>query len=1279
MKSLWTLIIYVYLLFIAEATYAQMQYPLTDHISSYYITSFAEDAQGYIWIGTNHGLNRYSGSNYAIHYSQKDSTSLNNDNISTLLLDSDNNLWISTECGLCVWKNGSFRHPQNSGFNIITRVLELDKKYVIISDRQGIAKIDKATFQEEARFSKPGMSLIRPIVISNTNQIWVTNATKDATMIYILSDNLKMLQTLSYKEGIYIENITKDNEGYIWVTTNKGLFCYNAESLQQITLAPQLQQFCQQGKIHFLVPYKTESLLIGIANKGMFCYNKQTQVISSLNNQEKLKEQSYICFVDSHHNIWLSDKNTGILFYPDKILHETILSVQDYLSDPFIKNLSIDQENYLWIRTSQDIACYDILNDQTIFHTSMNKPYGHLFIDSKNNLWTISNYTQLKQYSISKGKPTLKRSIPFQGNIFSVCEDKNGRIWVTLTDKFAIIDSTGNITYKHAPDGIYFSSLYTVFPSKKMFLYTISNGIYEFGDDQQFIPIDIPLSSPNCIHIDQHNAYWIGTYNTGLVHYDPKTRNIQQYDNSSGLIDNNMKSIIEDQEGNIWFSTSTHITKYDIQTNSFSYVYDNHFSNGKLYAINCATTAPDGTLYFGGSGGITKIHPHKQDKEIEDIPLNFDVVLVNGKVYPDVKDNITLNYKENMLTFWYSGLNFDSGTSLNYAYQLEGFDKEWIDAGNNKRVAYSNLPSGKYTFRIKVRKLNGEWSKDELKLNIQIKPAPWASPLAIAFYWFTAISILCLTIWLIIRWRVQKERLYLSERQKELSQEHIDFVTNISHEFRTPLALIYAPLKQLIHNNNSDEADHKLLSIIQRNTDRLMQLAEQILNTGKSEKEEKQLQVLYCDLSTFLRITADNFRFIAHEKNIVIETHGTDIPIHGYCDIEKVEKIVCNLINNAIKYTPEQGKIDITLQINEKEVQIEVKDTGIGIPVEKQAQIFKRFERLDINKEKPEIRGSGIGLHYAQYLAHLHKGNISYATNTPCGSCFMVNLPFGKEAYTAGERAPEGSYPLFLNSVMNETTTDNTPKANTLLIVEDNPDVRNYLQGLLSPNYNIMVAQDGEEALERLSLSIPDLIISDVVMPRKNGYELCTAIKANADYGHLPIILLTAKSDISSNIKGLDCGADSYVNKPFDPFHLKAVIENLITNRRRLQQIVLNLTSSNIEDEKSQEALIDKHDRSFLENLHKQIDQHLSDEEFNINTMAKEMGVSYSSLYAKIKTLTGQTPQTFFITYRMNIAMELLKTKQYTISEVCYKVGASSLANFSRSFKRQFGVPPSAI
>ena len=1255
------------------------QFPLVDRISSNFITSFAEDPQGYIWIGTNHGLNRFNGSNYAVFYSQKDSTALNSDYVSNLMLDPEKRLWMSNECGLCVWENGRFRHLQSVGFNPIGRVLNLDKHSLIITDRKGIARVNKKTLEEEVYYPKQGMSVISAIAVSSEGEIWTANTQSyaQANEIYILDKDLKLLQTLNCPKSTNIQNIVEDTQKRMWIITDKQPVCFDVSTKQEIELPHSIAQLTNQKKIHFILPYRKNGLLIGIGNTGLFYYNEQEQILEHLHCQQKLREKNYVCFIDSDDGIWLSDQKNDFSYYPIQLAYNHLSSITETFKDSSVKNLAFDQEGYLWMRTSKDLASYDTKSGKIIFHCPAENAFGFIFVDSQNDLWVINNYFEVQRYAVKQGIPHLKRSYLFPGNVFSIGEDKAGRIWVTLADRFAILSPNGSFVYKYAPEGVSFSHLKSQQSTRDMFLFTLANGIYKFGDDQQFTPIDsLHLSNPNSIIVDRHANYWIGTYNAGLIHYNPSSREISRLNTSTGLTENNIKSILEDRKGNIWFSTSTHITKYDVQNNTCSSIYDKRFSKGRIYAMNCAATAPDGTLYFGGSGGITVVYPDKPIEEVTDIPMNFDVILVNGQVHTDAGNSLSLNHHENMITFWYSGLNFEYGTSLNYAYMLEGFDKDWIDAGTNKRVAYSNLPAGDYTFRVKVRKLNGEWSKNELKMDVHIQPAPWATPWAIALYWLLSVGAAGALIALLVRWKVQEERLALAERQKEMNQERIDFVTNVSHEFRTPLSLIYAPLKELAHDNRLDSRDRRLVDTMQRNAERLLQLTRQIVDSNRSEREEKELHVASGNPGAFVTSLADNFRFIAHQKNITLDTH-TEGAEHGCFDAEKVEKIVCNLLSNAIKYTPEGGHIDVNVMTDAERMRIEVRDTGIGIPAEKQNEIFKRFKRLDT---RSDIAGSGIGLHYAQQLAHLHKGNITYRPNAPQGSCFVLELPSAREAYRDNEFAAET--PFATTTIPTVPASDNAgkeEKENTLLIAEDNAEVRNYLQGLLAEDYNIMTASDGEEAMECISLNAPDLIVSDVVMPHKDGYELCRTVKSSTDWGHIPVILLTAKSDTQSSIRGLDCGADAYVGKPFDPFYLKAAIENLLANRRRVQQIVKNLTSGSIPKEKAREAMLNEQDRLFLEDLHARLDRHLDDEEFGIGLLAKEMGMSYSSLYARIKSLTGQTPQNFLITYRMNTAMQLLRSGRYTVSEVCYKVGSSSLANFSRSFKRQFGIPPSEV
>lgn len=1258
------------------------QLPLVEQISSNFITSFAEDPKGYIWIGTNHGLNRFSGSNYTVYYAQKDSTALNSDYVNNLMFDADNRLWMSNECGLCMWQDGVFRHPQRVGFNPIGRVLDLDREWLVVTDRKGVAKVNKLTLKEEKYYPQPGMSNVTAITISSQKQVWTANALQQATDIYILDENLNLLRTLHGPKDTYIRDIVEDTRHRMWVTTNKGLLCYDAKTWEELPVPDELAEAVRDKRIHFLLPYRQDFLLIGIAGEGMYRYDVARRILTRLHAQQRLKAQNYVCFIDSNNGIWLSDQENDFQYYPERAAFNNLSSIFEHLTDPFVKNLQFDREGYLWMRSSHDLASYDTQADKIAFHLPDDNRYGYgyIFIDSKNRLWVIRNRLELRQYAISKGKIVREEHrYTFPANVFSVSEDKEGRIWVTLSDRFAMLAADGKFTYRYAPGGITFSQLQTLQPSGTMILYTVNNGLYKFGEDQQFIPLDsLYLPNPNSLTIDRNNTYWIGTYNTGLVHYDPYTQRMERFDTSSGLIDNSLKAVAEDKKGNIWFSSSTHIGRYDVQEKTFSYLYDNHFSKGKLYALNCVAVAPDGTLFFGGSGGITAIYPNVPMEKNPDIPLHLDMVLVNGSIYNGNEEKLSLSHQENMVTFYYSALKFEAGFLLNYAYMLEGFDKDWIDAGANKRVAYSNLPAGKYTLRVKARMLNGEWCKNELTKEVIVHPAPWAAPWAIALYWLAGIGLAVLAIRLIIRWRTQEERLALAERQKEINQAHIDFVTNISHEVRTPLAMVYAPLKELAKDNNLNEHERGLVDIMLRNAERLLRLVQQLLDTKTGEKDEKQLRVAMADLTAFIQAQTANFRFIAHEKGLTVNLHAGQDTVACF-DAEKVEKIFYNLLSNAIKYTPEGGSIDITVDSDGKNAHIRVADTGQGIPPEKREQLFGRFERLGADKKYPKVNGKGIGLNYAQYLAHLHKGDIGYTPNQPQGACFTLCIPQSLTAYSPEERVQGNEYQMPLPKDEIRATEKDTPKENTLLIAEDDQEVREYLRALLATDYNVIAVENGEEAIDGLGMNLPDLIISDVVMPGKDGYELCKAVKTSPDWGHIPFILLTAKNDTDSSIKGLDCGADAYVGKPFDPFYLKAAISNLLENRKRMHRIVQNLTSENLSKGKAREAMLDEQDRQFLENLHALLDKHLDDEDFSITSLAKEMLVSYSSLYARIKSLTGQTPQNFLNTYRMNTAMQLLKSGKYNVSEVSYKVGASSVANFSRSFKRQFGIPPSEV
>lgn len=564
--------------------------------------------------------------------------------------------------------------------------------------------------------------------------------------------------------------------------------------------------------------------------------------------------------------------------------------------------------------------------------------------------------------------------------------------------------------------------------------------------------------------------------------------------------------------------------------------------------------------------------------------------------------------------------------------------------------------------------------------------SPWLAPPALVFYIFLVPIIITYGIQFYKFLKQRHERLQMADEQQEMHEQHQHFVANISHEIRTPLTLISAPLKELVANNSLNEHDRALLGIMQRNVTRLNQLAEQILNNSNHGKDDRVLRLTFGDVSAFVESIVGNFRFYAHEKNLHLTFDSKTDGQQGYFDMEKVEKIVSNLMSNAMKYTPEGGDVVVRICLDKGNAVIVVKDTGIGVTGSRQREMFRRFNRLDVTALQPSSKGFGVGLHYAQCLAFLHHGRLTYEPNVPQGSRFTLSIPYDKAAEN-DVAAPESNDPIALpDEHHDEIHHEIDEHLSTLLLVEDDYEMRAYIQMLLEDDYNVVTVSDGEEALETLKLNVPDLIISDVVMHRMDGFDLCRHIKDSEEYGYLPVLLLTAKSDLDNRRHGIDCGADAYIGKPFDPYYLKSVVCSILENRQRIQRIIRSMTHideavaiSENDDTSGTEPIMSQRDKDFLARFHRLLSDHLADENLNVTTLAAEMNLSYSSLYARVKELTGQSPQVFLNTYRMNIAMELLQTHNYTVAEVCYKVGASSPANFARSFKKQFGMVPSAV
>lgn len=1243
------------------------------HLSNREVQTFAQDADGYIWIGTARGLNRYNGTNYAIFYAGSAADELNSNNILSLTLDSSGRLWTGTECGIGYYGDGRFHHYANTVYNPTSLILELDADTVV-----GMGKDGPITFRKDDintpvdRYFASGTSWIRHAAVSSDGELWLPRTPGDSTFVEVLDKHLERLEAFYIGQGVTISGFAERPAHTLWVATNRGIRCFDGRSHTPLPTPQTLSELAAGHEILFLLPYKENNLLLGLAGKGMFSYNTAEGTVMQVAPEQHLTAPAYVCFVDRDDNIWLSDKQSDVFFYADRRPYTHISPGEDPALQGRISNMAFDREGYLWMRAANRICSLDPGTGKILWTSPEPVGTGGFVIDAAGRLDCIAaDRRSVRQFRLSGGKASLIRTVPLEGEAFSISEDTRGQLWLALNRRLAVISPEGKADYLSGPEGTPFTLTLGDRMTRRVFLFTVTGRLIEILPDRTFLPVgDETLASTDFVTVAQDGSLWCGTYNDGLIHYDGRTGQTERFDSSSGLTSTNVKSVIEDNEGNIWFSTAQHISKFDRRSRTFSTLHDDRFSGGRFYDLVSCAKGPDGKLYFGGTGGITVIDPAVEMPAREDTPLNFEYLAVNGTQIPAGTGPLRLSWRENTLTLRFSGLDFESGSQLNYSYRLEGLERDWQYRTNDVQATYTQLPAGHYVFLARVREPDGRWGANELRLPVTISPAPWFSWWAVLFYILFGLALAAFALRAYIRFRMQRSQLAVAKQHEEMKQQHIDFVTNISHEFRTPLSMIYGPVKEL-SKHPLEEQDRRLVDTIARNAERLRGLAEQILSTQGGRQEHEALHIRQNDLVSIVRTMAGNFAYAAAQKQQTLLADTPDSLI-GWFDTEKVSKILGNLISNAVKYTPDEGHITVRLTAAGDRARVEVLDDGIGIPEDKRGRIFDRYDRL--GAESSGVIGSGIGLNYARSLAGLHKGSLSYAPNEPAGSVFSLEIPVTRAAYE-GADIDETAY---LPPV--EQPVDEGEKEGTLLIAEDTDEIRYFLRDLFAPRYRVILAPDGLEAEENLKLVQPDLVLSDVIMPGKTGYALCVDIKENPEWCHIPVILLTAKADAQSNIEGMRHGADAYIPKPFDPDVLAAAVESQIRNRRLIQNRVLNLTSTTLQEpEKAEEARLTAAEKALLERVHAWMDAHLDDETVGVQELAREVGMSYSSLYAKLKALTGQTPQAFMMHYRMNIALELLQAGELNVSEVAYRVGSSSPSTFSREFKKHFGYPPSQV
>jgi len=1105
----------------------------------------------------------------------------------------------------------------------------------------------------------------------------------------------------------FINNIIQADDGYIWISTDHGGIGVVEKKKLEITYLVNREDDAKSLKQNSATLYKDNLGIIwaGTFKKGISYYHKNIIRFPlyrhfasdpsslSFNDVDKFVE-------DKPGNLWIGTNGGGLIYFNRRTGKYT-----QYKHDPanpnslcndVVVNLCIDHDQKLWIGTYfGGLDCFDgkvfthFKHDDKSATSIADDRVWSILEDSSHRLWIGTFAGGLEIFDRSKKifYHPFNSSVIRSSMTSSIFEDKQGNIWVGgFWGVDVILKSNGRV------------------------IHYVSNGEGMKG------LIDHTINS---INQDRRGLMWIATAG-GLSVLNPKTNIFTSLTKKNGLPANSIVNILCDNEGAMWLSTSNGLSRVTLTQTAGA--YDFHVENfdetdglqGMEFNINSGLKTRSGELIFGGADGFNIFDPANIKTNSTKNRLIFtDFQLFNKTVSANEMVNghnvlsktitatraITLNHSENVFSIEFAALDFFNPGKIKYQYMLKGFDKGWINADNRTRKAgYTNLDGGDYLFKVRASNAEGGWNPDYISLNIKVLPPFWKSTLAYIIYLLFFIAAL-----LFFRQRgikkIRREFAHEKEKQeaqllieqerqeinrvRELDQLKIKFLTNVSHEFRTPLSLIMAPVDKMF--TRADDEQKQQLNMIEKNARRLLNLVNQLLDFRKMEVQELKLHSKPGDIISFIHDISMSFTDIAEEKQIGFIFDTSNESLFTSFDHDKIERILFNLISNAFKFTQAGGQVSVLVNVpkaeridNNASVEIKVIDTGIGIPFEKQGKIFERFFQHDI-PESIINQGSGIGLAITHEFVKMHGGEISVESEPDRGSCFTVKLPVViYEKLEAGVQA--NHVPAVENQDMSGTNERKTAprqqhvdKKPAVLLVEDNDDFRFYLKDNLKDIFFIIEAADGKDGWHKALSQHPDIIVSDISMPEMSGIELCKKLKADKRTSHIPVVLLTALTGESEQLRGLEIGANDYMTKPFNFEILLSKIKNILVLRDTYKR-----TYKKQMDVQLQEAPLQNEDEKLLKSIVDYIERNILNDNLSVEELSRQMNMSRGTLYNKVLMLTGKSPVEFIRSIRLQKAVYLLENSQMTISQICYEVGFNTPKYFTKLFKDEYNILPSA-
>lgn len=1326
-----------------------------DGLSQNSVLAIVQDNKGFMWFGTQHGLNKYNSRSFKIYSNNPaDPSSISSDYVTALLVDALHTLWIGTRNGLNRYnpetdnfERINLRTTAATGPQIISSIYQDRQNNVWVWSSEGLKL-----------FTNRQTNTFKTIAVPDSVAgLYGTNGHcfyQDDQGTYWIGSSAGLTKMQKQKGGFvftmfkhndsqpnsisddYVTAINQDRNNGLWIgTLHGGVNFYNRQT-------GQFSRFLSNTGSNGPVNNNIRTLSLDSYGKiwigtltGLSILDPSTRRFTHYThdpeNKNSLSQNSiYSIFIDHNHTTWIGTYWGGINMVSS--FNNTFLAFQtakyhSAINNNVVSAVTEDAQHNLWIgteggglnyfdRTADKVTTYqNSVNDQSSLGSNLVKV---VYLDGDHHVWVGTHGGGLNLFDPATHQ--FKRYLYKENDAatlgseqLSILEDDENNFWVGTQVGLLAFKRNGTnlqpVTSK-ATNAVGRRAINSLIQDYKKNIWIGTNmGLYRINHDNGSIALfNFAGNKPmpvNRVYEDSSHRIWVGTYYAGLWQYNPVQNTFSSYTQADGLANNNVLGIL-DAGQNLWISTSNGLSKFNVVSHTFKNYNKSDGLGGNTFNINSCFKTAGGEMLFGGFNGLTSFFP----AQIEENNVAPPVIITGLKLFNkpveagqadkilskdiSLTQSVVFSHAQNVFTIDFAALNYVKSEKNRYAYKLEGFDRDWVYT-TIPSAPYTNLPHGDYTFFAKGTNNDGVWGKAAI-LHIRVMPVFWQTFWAYTLYTLFVAGL----VFFIARFFILRSIL---RREHELTQLKLNFFTNISHEIRTHLSLIFGPVEKLLLHNRENADNDRQLHIIKKNSDSLLQLVNELMDFRKAETGNLKLNIDKGDVVALLREIYSCFDDTATSGNITTDFIASADKIWLYFDKEQLEKVFYNLIYNAFKFTNPGGFINVLIEERKDDVVVTIIDNGKGIAPENIKKLFDNyFQENDHGKQNT---GYGVGLALAKSITELHKGVIEVDSKVlPSGdkrTSFSVKLLKGDAHFHQGNSRPQQqpTFPgLKRHAPVVESENGHSPILNpsvhpgnkkpVVLLVEDNRDVRQFITDWLKNNYEVIQAENGVMGIELATNIIPDLVVSDVMMPEMDGFAMCNALKADERTNHIPVILLTAKATGDSHISGLKMGADIYLTKPFSIEVLMLQINNLLMAGLRIRENYArrirsgNQLESLAQPDQNGKGVSSKTppvfiDDAFLNKVIAIIEKNIDNVEFGVPELASQVAMSQPVLYKKLNALTGLSVNDFIKSVRMSNALNLLKQKQYTIYEVAYMVGFTDRKYFSKEFKKQYGKAPS--